>query len=137
MLLAELVLRTPNLCTLDLQTTELGDKGTRPFIDLITGQPAALRHLYLNANGIGQKACASLGKYLAHINCGLQSLFLSTNPIGDAGMLELVPGVAKNKTLKRLTYASAGLTSKGLSYLASAVSDRDQFNHCPVEFRIP
>jgi len=99
-LLANLVLQTPNLRTLDLETTELGDEGTLQFIDSITGHPAALRNLYLNANGIGEGACASLGKYLADPNCALESLFLSTNPIGDAGMLLLVPGLAKNKTLK-------------------------------------
>jgi hypothetical protein len=121
-LLAELVLRTPNLRTLDLETTELGDKGTRQFIDLITGHPSALRNLYLNANGIGEAACKSLGQYLEHPNCALESLFLSTNPIGDAGMLLLAPGIAQNKTLKRFMCASSGLTGKGLSYLASALS---------------
>ncbi|KAL3419513.1 leucine rich repeat protein [Phlyctema vagabunda] len=120
-LLAELVLQTPHLRTLDLETTELGDEGTRRFIDAITGHPTSLRHLYLNANGIGQKACASLAKYLADPNCILESLFLSTNPIGDAGMLLLAPGLAKNKTLKRLTCASAGLTSKGVACLAKAL----------------
>ncbi|KAL5347954.1 hypothetical protein ACLOAV_007366 [Pseudogymnoascus australis] len=121
-LLADLVLQTPNLRTLDLETTELGDEGTRQFIDLITCHPSALRNLYLNANGIGDGACGSLGRYLAHPNCALESVFLSTNPIGDAGMLLLVPGLAKNKTLKRLMCASSGLTGKGLSYLASAIA---------------
>jgi NLR family CARD domain-containing protein 3 len=117
-LLADLVLQTPNLRTLDLETTELGDEGTRQFIDSITGHQSSLRNLYLNANGIGEGGCASLGKYLADPNCVLESLFLSTNPIGDAGMLLLVPGLAKNKTLKRFMCASSGLTGKGLSYLA-------------------
>jgi hypothetical protein len=119
-LLADLVLQTPNLRTLDLETTELGDEGTRQFIDLITGHQSSLRNLYLNANGIGEGGCASLGKYLADPNCALESLFLSTNPIGDAGMLLLAPGLAKNKTLKRFMCASSGLTGKGLSYLAGA-----------------
>ncbi|KAF4637378.1 hypothetical protein G7Y89_g702 [Cudoniella acicularis] len=124
-LLAELVLKTRNLRTLDLETTELGDEGTERFINSITGQPSGLRHLYLNANGIGQNACASLSRYLADPSCALISLFLSTNPIGDAGMLLLAPGLAKNKTLKRLTCASTGLTSKGVSYLAAAISDEE------------
>ena len=99
-MLAELVLQTPNLHTLDLETTELGDEGARRFIDSITGQPSALRNLYLNANGIGQLACASIGKYLADPHCALESLFVSTNPIGDAGMHLLADGLAKKKTLK-------------------------------------
>ncbi|KAG4435606.1 hypothetical protein IFR05_008915 [Cadophora sp. M221] len=128
-ILAELVLQTRNLRTLDLETTELGDEGTRRFIDAISGKPSSLQNIYLNANGIGQNACASLSKYLASPECVLESLFLSTNPIGDAGMTLLAPGLAKNKTLKRLTLASAGLTSKGVSLLAEALTAKDHLLH--------
>ncbi|KAF9435055.1 hypothetical protein BGZ76_006980 [Entomortierella beljakovae] len=124
-LLAVLVRQTKNLCTLDLETTELGDEGTRRFIDGICGHTTSLRHLYLNANGIGQSACASFAKYLADPHCALESLFLSTNPIGDAGMQLLAPGLAKSKTLKRFMCASSGLTSKGVQYLATALSNED------------
>ncbi|KAF9207745.1 hypothetical protein BGZ49_010646 [Haplosporangium sp. Z 27] len=124
-LLAELVLQTKHLRTLDLETTELGNEGTQRFIDTICGHTTSLRHLYLNANGIGQSACASLAKYLADAHCALESLFMSTNPIGDAGMYLLAPGIAKNKSLKRLMCASAGLTSRGVQYLASALSHED------------
>lgn len=124
-LLAELVLQTTHLRTLDLETTELGNEGTRRFIELITGHPSAIRNLYLNANGIGQSACVSLARYLESPHCKLESLFLSTNPIGDAGIILLAPGLAKNKTLKRFTCASAGLTSTGVSYLATAFSKDD------------
>jgi hypothetical protein len=72
---------------LDLETTELSDEGTGRFIDAICGKPSSLQNLYLNANGIGQRACASLSKYIASPECVLQSLFLSTNPIGDAGVV--------------------------------------------------
>jgi len=103
----------------------MGDEGTSRFIDYICGKPATLRHLYLNANGIGEKACTSLGKYLADPTCALESLFLSTNPIGDAGISALVPGLAENRSIKRITFASAGLTSKGVSELATVLSERD------------
>jgi Ran GTPase-activating protein (RanGAP) involved in mRNA processing and transport len=124
-LLADLVLKVTNLRTLDLETTELGDEGTRHFIDSITGHPSALRNLYLNANGIGESACASLGKYLADPSCALESLFLSTNPLGDAGMRHLATGLAKNKTLRRFMLASCGITGEGLSRLASALAVTD------------
>jgi len=124
-LLADLVLRTPNLRTLDLETTELGDKGAKQFIEFITGHTVSLRHLYLNANGIGQNACSALSQCLADPHYALESLFLSTNPIGDAGMLLLAPGLAKNKTLKRVTFATAGLTSKGVACIANALSEGD------------
>lgn len=125
LLLAELVAQIPTLRTLDLENTELGDVGTGSFIDAITGKAFARRHLYLNANGIGENACSSLGRYLADPHCALESLFLSTNPIGDAGMALLVPGITKNKKLRRLTLASTGLTSKGVSALATSIVNGD------------
>ncbi|CAG8979283.1 hypothetical protein HYALB_00013460 [Hymenoscyphus albidus] len=121
LLLAELVLKTQNLRTLDLETTELGNEGTSQFIDAICDKPASLRHLYLNANGIGQKACAGLAKYISSPNCSLESLFLSTNPLGDAGTEVLSVGLEKNKSLVRLTCASSGLTSNGVVCLATAI----------------
>jgi Ran GTPase-activating protein (RanGAP) involved in mRNA processing and transport len=109
-----------------LETTELGDEGSAHFIEAITGRTFALRNLYLNANGIGQKVCSSIAKYLADSHCQLESLFLSTNPIGDAGMLLLASGLAKNNTLKRFTCASSGLTGKGVLYLAAALCDGER-----------
>ncbi|EPE34371.1 RNI-like protein [Glarea lozoyensis ATCC 20868] len=124
-LLAELVLNTKNLRTLDLETTELGDKGTCEFIDGIVGKPSSLKHLYLNASGIGKNGCVSLGRYLADSNCILESLFISTNPLGDAGIKELAPGLKANRTLKRLMIGSTGLTSDGVSALAHALVDSE------------
>jgi hypothetical protein len=124
-LLSDLVLQTKNLRTLDLETTELGDAGTCNFIDGICGKSSSLQHIYLNANGIGKNGCASLGKYLADPSCILESLFVSTNPLGDAGMKLLVPGVRSSKTLKRIMLGSTGLTSEGVIKLADALVDSD------------
>ncbi|KAH6663745.1 hypothetical protein B0J14DRAFT_608984 [Halenospora varia] len=121
-LLAQLVLNTKNLRTLDLETTELGDQATAEFVVAITGKVSSLRNIYLNANGIGRKACAGLARYLADPHCQLESLFLSTNPIGDVGVELLAPGIAANKTLQRLSLTSCGLTSKGVTCLASALT---------------
>jgi Ran GTPase-activating protein (RanGAP) involved in mRNA processing and transport len=123
--LSELVLRTKNLRTLDLETTELGDEGTCQFIDGIFGKQSSLKHLYLNANGIGQNGCASLAKYLADSHCNLESLFISTNPLGDAGIKRLAPGLIANKTLKRLMLGSTGITSNGVAELVKAIIDSD------------
>ncbi|KAL2075225.1 hypothetical protein VTL71DRAFT_168 [Oculimacula yallundae] len=64
----------------------------------------------------------TLSKFLASTECDLESLFLSTNPIGDTGIALLAPGLTINKTLKRLTLASTSLTSSGVSLLATALS---------------
>jgi hypothetical protein len=101
----------------------MGDQGTGDFMSLLVdGQNLSLRHLYLNANGIGENASRSIGNYLASPNCSFTSLFLSTNPIGDAGMLHIAKGLYTNKSLERLTLASTGLTSAGIVTLATALT---------------
>ncbi|PMD12794.1 RNI-like protein [Hyaloscypha hepaticicola] len=127
--LANLVLLTRNLRTLDLETTQLGDEGTRQCIDAITGYPSPLRNLYLNANSIGEGAYESLGKYLGDPNCKLESLFLSINLIGDTGMLLLAPGLVKNKTLKRFMCASSSLTGKDLGASQTTKAHVQKFNY--------
>ncbi|KAG9246809.1 hypothetical protein BJ878DRAFT_255959 [Calycina marina] len=98
-MMAEPALQTRELRTLDHETTELGDKGTSNFINAITGKPAALRHLYLNPNSVSEKACANIGKYPAVPNCALESLFLSTIQIGDAGIADLDPSLNLGRTV--------------------------------------
>ncbi|KAF9418006.1 hypothetical protein BGZ76_004466 [Entomortierella beljakovae] len=77
-------------------------------------------------NDESQSAYASFAKYLADPHCALESLFLSTNPIVDAGIQRLAPGLAKSKTLKRFMRASSGLTSRGVQYLATALPNEDR-----------
>ena len=107
-----LIIGTRNLRTLDLDQTELGDAGvTSLFRSLAThnsDHPLALRHIYLNGVGIGEKACQQISRYLALPACTLESLYLSNNPIGDASTT-LASGLRTNKSLKRLSMQSCGL----------------------------
>ena len=79
--LHDLITRTPNLRTLDLDQTELGDEGVAHLFSLLANHhsPTSLRHIYLNAVGIGQSACQSLANYLSSPHCTLESMYLSTN----------------------------------------------------------
>ncbi|KAJ7213410.1 hypothetical protein GGX14DRAFT_79496 [Mycena pura] len=120
--LVRLITLTPNLRTLDLENIELGNDGAARMLTEITGKDLPLRNLYLNANGIGEKAARALAGYLAHPACKLESLYLGANPIGDAGALPLADALKSNQTLLRLGMASTGLTSKSVSALCSALA---------------
>ncbi|KAJ7747640.1 hypothetical protein DFH07DRAFT_942389 [Mycena maculata] len=107
--IVRLITQTPNLRTLDLQNTELGDEG----VDV------PLRHFYLSANGVGQKAAAGIAAYLAHPACKLESLYIAANPIGDAGAVPLADALKSNSSLLRFNMSSTGLTSTGASALCT------------------
>lgn len=120
--LVRLITQTPNLRTLDLENTELGDDGVTKIVAGITGKDVPLRNIYLNANGIGEKAATALAEYLAHPVCKLESLYLASNPIGDTGAYPMAKALMTNKSLLRLSMSSTGLTSKGVSALCTALS---------------
>lgn len=125
--LADLVHRTKNLRTLDLENTELGDKGMAAFFQSLKGQKTSLRNIFLNANGIGESASQALAEYLDDPCTQMGSIFLGSNPIGDAGMKYLAPAFARHQTLQRLSLTSTGLTPKGINDLCVALNDHPAF----------
>lgn len=106
-----LVTQASSLRTLDLDQTELGDAGVAELFSSLADfdTPLALQNVYLNANGVGEKACIQIARYLASSHCSLHSLYMSNNPIGDAGATAIARGLAKCNTLKRLSIQSCGL----------------------------
>ncbi|KAK4549895.1 hypothetical protein LTR36_005196 [Oleoguttula mirabilis] len=96
---------------LDLDQTLLGDAGVAELFSSLAdlNKQLALRHIYLNATGIGEKACTQIARYLAAPNCALHSLYMSNNPVGDAGAAALASGLAANRSLKRLSLQSCSL----------------------------
>lgn len=122
-----LITGAPNLRTLDLDQTELGDDGiAEVFTKLAQHSPAkplSLRHIYLNAVGISVKAATAIAEYLAAPQCTLESLYCTNNPIGDKGVVALAAGLKKNKTLSRLTLASTGMSDEGAIALCEALYD--------------
>lgn len=117
-----LVTQSPNLRTLDLDQTELGDEGVAELFSLLAvhTKTIALRNVYLNACGIGTKACAQIGRFLASLHCKLESLYMSSNPIGQA-VAGLTRGLAHNSSLERLSLQSCGLKDDGVIFLAKSL----------------
>lgn len=117
-----LITQCPSLRTLDVDQTELGDEGVAELFSLLADHDQALplRHIYLNATGIGKRACEQIGRYLALPSCGLISLFMSNNPIGP-GVAALASGVASNHSLERLSLQSCGLSDEPTAALLSAL----------------
>lgn len=80
-----------------------------------------LRNIYLNATGIGKSGCEAIGDYLSSPHCKLESLYMSCNPVGDAGAIPLAKGLAANKSLLRLSMTSCGLKSPGAEAILTAL----------------
>ncbi|KAL8691559.1 MAG: hypothetical protein Q9218_003238 [Villophora microphyllina] len=119
------ITRASNLRTLDLDQTELGDEGVPKLFNKLNSYKGSipLRNIYLNGTGIGSKACEAIADYLSQPNCALEALYISCNPIGDAGALALARGLGINTSLLRLSMTSYGLKSPG------AGTTPDEVNH--------
>ncbi|KAF6796524.1 leucine rich repeat protein [Colletotrichum sojae] len=123
-----LVTETKSLRTLDLDQTELGDAGIADLFTRLaaysepTGRKLPLRNLYLNGNGISTTAASAVAGFLASPACGVTSLYMSCNPIGDEGMKALAEGVRKAPQLTRLSLQSAGLNTAGAIAICEAVT---------------
>ncbi|KAK5163719.1 uncharacterized protein LTR77_010392 [Saxophila tyrrhenica] len=120
-----LITQAPNLRTLDLDQTELGDEGVAELFRQLSVhsqfKPLALRNIYLNACGISTSACEQIARFLRSPHCTVESLYLSNNPIGDGAANVLAIGLAQNNTLQRLSLQSCGLKDAGAIAIASVL----------------
>ncbi|KZL80430.1 leucine rich repeat protein [Colletotrichum incanum] len=125
-----LITETKNLRTLDLDQTELGDAGIAELFQRLTMFSLAdpgrnqlpLRNIYLNGNGISTKAAFAIAAFLGSPVCGITSLYLSCNPLGDEGAQALASGIRKAHQLSRLSLQSTGLTTVGAVDVFRAVT---------------
>ncbi len=111
--LAKLISETRNLRTLDLENTELGDEGVTQLFTKLKSKPFGLKNIFLNANGIGENGAKAIAESL---EAGWQpeSLMLASNPIGDAGAVDLARAFRSNRSLVRVglqTPATASVLS--------------------------
>jgi len=125
--LFRLITQTSNLRTLDLDQTELGDVGVAELFGKLAQhvpkKPLALRHIYLNAVGIGQKGATAIADFLASPHCTLDAIYGTNNPLGNNGASALAAGLKKNKSLTRLTLGSTGMGDDGAIALCVALED--------------
>ncbi|KAF9977942.1 hypothetical protein BGZ73_004382 [Actinomortierella ambigua] len=123
-----LITQSPNLRTLDLDQVELGDEGVADLFNRLAGyvgptdSQLPLRHLYLNGNGISARGAAAIAKFFASPHCGLTSLYMSTNPIGNEGAEALAAGLPSALTLNRLFLQSTGISTQGAIALCKALT---------------
>ena len=127
--LAKLVTGCPNLKTLDLDQTELGDEGVAEFFNLLSEHHGAkgtilpLKNIYLNGTGMSVSASKAIGRFLSTPHCALESIYLSCNPLGQDGALALAEQLPTSRSLKRLSLQSTGLDSAGAIAICEAVKE--------------
>jgi Ran GTPase-activating protein (RanGAP) involved in mRNA processing and transport len=125
--LFRLITQTANLRTLDLDQTMLGDDGVAELFTKLAQhvpeKPIPLRHIYLNADGVGLKAATAIGQFLASRYCTLDAIYANNNPMGNDGVAALAAGLKHNKSLTRLTLASTGLGDDGAIALCEALEN--------------
>ena len=128
-----LITGTENLHTLDLDQTELGDRGmAQLFTELSAYKPPAsgsgklpLRNIYLNGSGIGRNAAAALAAFLQSPHCGLTSIYMSLNPLGDKGCKALADALPKAPQLARLVLQSVGASTHGVAALCEGLKGHE------------
>jgi len=126
--LFRLITQTPNLRTLDLDQTELGDAGAAHLFTRLAahsapgGHKLPLRNLYMNGNGISADGARAIASFLASPHCALASLYMSCNPLGDAGAEALAAALPAAPHLTRLLLQSVGVSTQGAAALCRAVT---------------
>ncbi|KAF2433130.1 RNI-like protein [Tothia fuscella] len=128
--LFRLITQTPNLRTLDIDQTGLGDAGIAELFNQLANYSNEKKHplkiLYMNGSGTGLSGAKAIGRYLASQHCRLTSLYLSNNPLGSKGVAALGAGLKSNQSLSRLCLPSVGLTDAGAIHLFAALQDHSR-----------
>ncbi|KAF5006952.1 hypothetical protein FDECE_6692 [Fusarium decemcellulare] len=123
-----LITGVKNLRTLDLDQTQLGNRGVADLFNRLVahempnGTKLPLKHIYLNGNGISSEAAQAVGKFLMSPHCGLTSIYMSSNPLGDEGVEALAATLPKAPYLARLLLQSVGVSTKGAIALCKAAT---------------
>ncbi|KEY65381.1 hypothetical protein S7711_04278 [Stachybotrys chartarum IBT 7711] len=123
-----LITQTKHLRTLDLDQAELGNRGVAQLFNELaayagpSGGRLPLRNLYLNGNGISGEAVEAIGRFLRSPHCGLSSLYMSMNPLGDGGARALADALREAPQLTRLSLQSVGVSTQGAVALCEALT---------------
>lgn len=133
--LLRVITTAKKLQTLDIDNCEIGDEGLANLFISLADKSNTLETIYINSNGAGPDASAAIAKFLASPHCRLKYLMLSSNPLGDAGAVNLASGLSVNTTLEVLTVASCGLSSHGVSAVCRALRYHPKIRHLDVASR--
>ncbi len=121
--LAQMLTVNQTLRTLDLVDNDLTARGLLAIVAAVAKHPS-IRHLYLCANALGSAGCAALEPIL-HADT-LDALFLSTNLIGDEGVVQLCAGLRANRRLRVLGLSSNGIGPAGARVLVDTLKTHPQ-----------
>lgn len=130
-----IVTTAKQLQILDIETCELGDEGIAHLFTSLADEANTLETIYINGNGIGPDASMAIARFLASPACKLKYLMMSSNPLGDAGAINLASGIANNTTLEVLTIASCGMSSKGVSVICQSLAHHPKIRHLDLASR--
>ncbi|KAL7928757.1 hypothetical protein V8C35DRAFT_317226 [Trichoderma chlorosporum] len=123
-----LITETKNLQTLDLDQTELGNRGIADLFNRLAayippnGGKLPLQHIYMNGLGISTEGAAAVGKFLASPHSRVTSIYMSCNPLGDEGVRALAAALPKAPYLARLFVQSVGVSTQGAVALCEALT---------------
>jgi hypothetical protein len=78
-------------------------------------------HLDLANNAIGFDGASELGRVLSSPECGIQTLSLEGNNLGDRGVGPIAASLSTNKCLRRLCLRGNDIGSRGCLMLAAAL----------------
>ena len=112
--LAKMLLKNQSIELLDLHNCGLLDEGVRAFCDafLVAGRAAPrLRHLYLDANGITEDSAPFLARFLEMHRDQLETVYVSMNRLGDAGVARIASALHGSRSLLRFCVGSNRLTA--------------------------
>jgi Ran GTPase-activating protein (RanGAP) involved in mRNA processing and transport len=136
--LFRLITQTPNLRTLDINQTGLGDAGVASLFTQLAehGHKIPLKIIYMNGNGIGVSAADAIGRYLASDICSITWIYMSSNPLGSEGTTALASGLKGNCSLTRLALQSVGMSDVGAIHLFDALQSHPKIKVIDVGMSI-
>ncbi|KAL7797315.1 hypothetical protein V8C37DRAFT_370693 [Trichoderma ceciliae] len=123
-----LITETRSLQTLDLDQTELGNRGVADLFTRLAaystpdGNKLPLRQIYMSGLGISTEGAAAIGRFLASPHSGVTSIYMSCNPLGDEGAQALAAALPKAPYLARLLVQSVGVSTQGAMALCKALT---------------
>jgi hypothetical protein len=126
--LYRLITETKNLQTLDIDQTELGNRGVAELFTRLAahstpdGSKLPLRQIYMNGLGISAEGAVAIGEFLASSHSGVTSIYMSCNPLGDEGAQALAAALTKAPYLARLSVQSVGVSTQGAMALCKALT---------------
>lgn len=113
-----------HLTTLCLGNNGIGNEGALAFCTVLQ-TCRNLKVLHLNENSIDAVGASAISRGLSSENCGLETLDLRGNNIGDSGAESLGNALKHNTSLKTLCLSMNHIGGPGLQAIASGLKDNN------------